>query len=208
MLSEILAGASVTLQMAFFAWAVSLPVAVIIALRAARTPALHRVVVALSTSFVVIPFLAILFWVHYPLQAILGVVWSPLYTCTVLLGFYVGLSITDILSSELLRQKVAYKDTAKVLGVSQSELLRKVVFPLSVYISAPRLLSLAIVSIHITMFGSLIGVEELFRVILRLNARYLQPIELFSIMALVYTLLCLPIYIVSWRLRRYLERSL
>lgn len=208
MLSEILAGSLVTVKMAFAAWAVSLPLAVFVALRAARLPTLRRVVAVLSSGFVVIPFLAILFWVHYPLQNLLGVVWPPFYTCTVLLGVYISLSATEMLSSELIRLKGEYEDTAKVLGVRQQELLKKVVFPTSIYVSAPRLLTLAIVSIHITMFGSLIGVEELFRVILRLNARLLQPVELFSFMALAYTVLCLPLYLVAWWLQRFLARNL
>lgn len=57
------------------------------------------------------------------------------------------------------------------------------------------------------MFASLIGVEELFRVVQRLNAQMLRPVELYTALAASYAALCLPLYLAANYLNERLARG-
>lgn len=207
MFRNLLAGASNTIFLVTISWAIGLPLGIAWAFLSLNFPQQRIFLRALSVSFSVIPLLAILFWVHYPLQSLLDTVWSPNITSTALLSAFVTIIIADIMAEEMLRTKSNLIETARVLGIPNHMFISKVVFPSSIQGSLPRLLTLAISSVHITMFMSLIGVEELFRVSQRLNAQLLRPVEVFSVMALIYALICLPLYFFASRFKRRIERD-
>jgi polar amino acid transport system permease protein len=114
------------------------------------------------------------------------------------LSVYIAILSGEIFSEEMRKLKETYGNAADVLGLKRSYFIKKIIFPAASLNVLPRMLNLGIVSIHMTMFASLIGVEELFRVSLRLNAEYLQPIEIFTFMALLYAAICLPLYFLAF----------
>lgn len=205
MTSEFLSGATTTLVLAIFAWIVGLPVGASLAALAFGTPRLRWLLQLTSVVFATVPLLAILFWLHYPVQSVLQVVWSPFATSTFLLSMYVAASTGGILLDRLEAVDRKYSDTIRVLGLTQWDHVVHALYPAAWFASIPRLLSLAIATLQATMFCSLIGVEELFRVTLRLNATYLRPVELFLAMGAFYLVLSLPFYLLAKRLSRELS---
>ena len=207
MATEFLFGIYGTLSMACLAWAFGLPVGVGLSFWSLRFSRYGWYLSALSIAFAALPFLAVLFWFHYPLQSILGVVWSPFFTSVLLLAVFVAISSGEILAAEMREVRKGILDSADVLGIPTGLLIRRVIFPTATQNALPRLLTLAVGSIHMTMFSSLIGVEELFRISMRINAEYLQPIKVFTVMALIYMLMCLPLYYLSHRLSKRLKAN-
>jgi polar amino acid transport system permease protein len=202
MAQDLFYGISVTVSLFLWAWLIGMPVALLIAVSAFLRPSARILVKAFAIFFTVTPLLAILFWLHYPAQSTLDIVVPPYNTAVLVLTLFVIAGVSDILLVSMIETNIRYRDAIKVLGVRWGRYLRKVLLPVSVVTSLPRLLTLAIVTIHATMFTSLIGVEELFRVTQRLNSLYLKPVELFSVMAFGYLVICLPLY----ALARYLEQ--
>lgn len=207
MLTEFLYGAYKTLSLAFTAWVFGLPLGIIFSFFSLRFPKYSFYLSSLSVVLTVLPFLAILFWFHYPLQNILDVVWSPYFTSAFLLAIFVAIISGEIVAEEMRKTKKDFIDSVDVLGIRKDVFLMRVVFPTAIINALPRLLNLSVVSIHMTMFASLIGVEELFRITLRLNSEYLQPVKIFSIMALFYACICLPLYFLANRLSEKLNRN-
>lgn len=155
-----------------------------------------RPVVVLSQIILgAVPMLAVLFWVHYPLQTMLGVVWPPFSTASVVLSLFIMGGVAAAVMESLRQVDVRFAEVRLVLGISTREYLARVLIPNATVLMSPRLLILIVNSIHVTMFASLIGVEELFRVIQRLNAEYLRPVELFTLMAVLYAVLCVPLFV-------------
>jgi polar amino acid transport system permease protein len=205
---QLIYGVSITLLMAVGAWLIGIVPALAVARLTATNDSYLKCVKGLANLFVVLPFLALLFWVHYPLQESLHVVWNPLYTSIGLLSLYVFFAISSMLADELRLARVEHQHVAAVLGITLKNLTDKVLFPLALSRSVPQMLNVSIASVHMTMFGSLIGVEELFRVTLRLNASLLKPIELFTIMAFVYAAVCLPLYLFARLWKKHLDRTI
>lgn len=206
--SELFAGLRGTLSLAAIAWAAGAPIALIAAFYSGMNDKFQNTLSSASMGITILPFLVILFWIHYPLQGLLGLVWPPYWTTAALLTIYITIAGADILSTAMANLRKNYEDSATVLGITELTFLRKVVFPAALELSIPRLLLLAVTSVHITMFSSLIGVEELFRATLRLNAELLKPVELFSIMALLYAMLCVPLYALAIYFKRRLSESM
>lgn len=207
MFTEFLYGAFKTLTLASTAWVLGLPIGVIISFASLRYYKYRIYLSVLSVLLTVVPFLAILFWFHYPLQNILDVVWPPYFTSSFLLSLFVAVISGEIIAEEMRKTKVSFIDSADVLGIKSGAFIKKVIFPTAIQNALPRLLNLLVVSIHMTMFASLIGVEELFRVTLRVNSEYLQPVKIFSIMGGVYASICLPLYFLAHRLNKRLKRE-
>jgi len=196
-IDQLAAGLSTTVSLIAFAWGIGFPIGYALAFLGANDRAAENTINSVSTAFTLIPFLVILFWLHYPLQSMLGVVWPPFWTAAGLLSFYVLVAVGDILSHEMVRLRIDLNDVAQVLDIPDKIYLRRVVLPAAWNSARPRLLFTFVSSIHMTMFASLIGVEEIFRVVQRLNAQYLMPVELFSIMAVIYIVICLPFFVIG-----------
>lgn len=207
MLVEFLYGAYKTLSLAGTAWIFGLPMGIQFSFASLRFGKYSFYLSSLSVFLTVVPFLAILFWFHYPLQNILNVVWTPYSTSVFLLSLFVAVISGEIIAEEMRKIKVELMNSADVLGIRSSLFIRRVIFPTAIQNALPRLLNLAVVSIHMTMFASLIGVEELFRVTLRINSEYLQPVKIFTVMAGVYASICLPLYFLARLLDRRINKK-
>lgn len=207
MLGELIAGATNTLALALAAWIIGLPIGLVLGVvgfvKESTRPLLRGVVIVFST----LPLLVVLFWLHYPFQTVLAVVWPPMVTSIIVLSLFVVVGSSDIFLQKLIAVDRVYSESIKVLGLSSRTYVRTALFPASWHMSIPQLLTLAIFTIQSTMFCSLIGVEELFRVTLRLNAVHLKPVELFLIMGAFYVCLCLPLFLTAARLRARYSRE-
>lgn len=197
MLSDILYGLGITVSLFSVTWLISLPISLLISVVVFLNPGIRLSAKIFSVFFSITPLLAILFWFHYPAQTLLGIVVNPYQTSILVLTLFVVANASDILIETMFDINRRYVDAIKVLGISWKHYLRKALLPVTVYTAVPRLLSLAVMSVHATMFTSLIGVEELFRITQRLNSQYLKPVELFSVMAIGYIAICLPLYLLA-----------
>lgn len=206
MIADLAVGAARTLSLAVIAWLVGLPLGITLSFVATRGGERSMALKGGAVFVSVVPFLATLFWLHYPLQVLLGVVWPPYFTAAALLAVFVSLSVGDVVADEMHRVRARLLESALVLGLPATAFMKRVAFPASLQASVPRLLTVGIASIHMTMFASLIGVEELFRVSQRINAHVLRPVEVFTVMALVYAGLCLPLYAVAAAVQKRASR--
>jgi ABC-type amino acid transport system permease subunit len=57
----------------------------------------------------------------------------------------------------------------------------------------PSLLSLQVNMLQLTLFASFISVEEIFRVSQRINALIYKPIEIYTALAILFLIICLPL---------------
>jgi ABC-type amino acid transport system permease subunit len=57
----------------------------------------------------------------------------------------------------------------------------------------PSLLTIQVSMLQATLFASLISVEEIFRVAQRINAVIYKPVEIYTALALLFLLICLPL---------------
>ena len=155
-----------------------------------------------------IPFLVLLYWAHYPLQMFFGIVIDPFITASVLLSLINTVIVAGVWRSALDDFRREYSLAAKVCGMSSVEILRFIKIPFVFRQALPMLLAVQVAMLQMTLFASLISVEELFRVAQRINATIHKPIEIYTALAIFFIIICVPAYMLAFYLRQKYTRDI
>jgi len=151
-----------------------------------------------------VPVLVFLFWLHYPLQAILNVSIDPFYTVVFALSIINIFAIADLVRGTLNNFPEQYKLAAKVCGLSQKETFFKIELPIILRQIIPTILNLQVGMLQLTLFASFISVEEIFRVAQRINSIIYKPIEIYTTLAIFFLLISLPLNgLAIWFKKKY-----
>ena len=154
------------------------------------------------------PILVFLFWLHYPLQEILHVQINPFVTASVALSIINIFAVSDIVKSAINDLPTQYLEAAKVCGVPPLDRLAKIELPLvSRYVVGPYLI-VQVNMLQMTLFASLISVEEIFRVCQRINSQIYRPVEIYTALAFFFLIVCLPLNGLAVVLKRKFSRDI
>ena len=195
----LIAGSLTSLQLAAIAWIGGLLVGTLLGIWRAshRRGAKRSGVAVLSVMASSIPVMVYLLWCHYPLQTLLGISVPPFATAAAVFTFYNALTIGEIIRAAIGDLPLAFSLAAKATGVPGSVYTRYIMAPLALRAALPAYLVSQVTVLHITLFASLISVDELFRVTQRINALEYNAVGVFSLLALFYFVLSFPLLIVA-----------
>jgi His/Glu/Gln/Arg/opine family amino acid ABC transporter permease subunit len=140
-----------------------------------------------------LPLLVLLFWLHYPMQVMLGVVIDPFITACIALGVANAFGVAEAVRNALADFPAQYAMAAKVAGLTGRETLLHIKAPILLRQLLPTFLTLQVGMLQATLFASLISVEELFKVAQRINSMIYKPIEIYSALGIFFLLVCLPL---------------
>ncbi len=165
---------------------------------------LGKLIKALRFITKVIPVLVLLFWLHYPLQGLLGIVVKPFWTTVLALGLVNCIATASVVSAELELLPKAYREAGITLGLTPFQILRRIELPLLMRRIIPQLLLNQAVMLEYTLFASLISVPELFRVAQTINAMIYKPTEIYSLLVVFFFIILAPIHgLVIWLQKKY-----
>jgi ABC-type amino acid transport system permease subunit len=150
----------------------------------------------------VIPVLVLLFWLHYPLQGLLGIVINPFWTTIFALGLINTIAIAYIVSSELELLPKSYREAGITLGMTKNQVVRYIELPLLVRRTLPQLLLTQAAMLEYTLFASLISVQELFRTAQTINAMIYKPVEIYSLLIIFFFIILAPLHLFTSRLQK------
>ena len=204
-----LQGLRVTLELCLIIWTSGIVFGVMLGSVGAHFPeSWGRFTHGMSFGFSAIPTLVVLFWLHYPAQAVFNVVIDPFYTAAFTLAL-----VNMFAVGELVRQAVGdfpaqYIIAGRVSGLSAQDILTKIQLPILFRQLLPSLMVLQVGMLHATLFASLISVEEIFRVSQRINSTIYRPVEIYTALAFFFLLVCLPINLTAAYLKKRYTRDL
>lgn len=155
-----------------------------------------------------VPFLVLLFWLHYPLQEILGVVINPFITAAIALSVINIFAVSEIVRTALVEFPEQYITAGRVCGLDEQVIFRKIQFPIIFRQIIPSVLSTQVNMLQLSLFASLISVEEIFRVSQRINALIYKPVEIYSALAIFFLIICLPLSGLAIFLKKKYTRNL
>ena len=155
-----------------------------------------------------IPVLVLLFWFHYPMQAILDVVINPFYTAAAALSLVNIFAVSDMVRRVIVDFPAQYLVAAKVCGLSPRQTILNIQLPIVLRQVLPGLLIIQVNMLQATLFASLISVDEIFRVAQRVNAQIYRPVEIYSALAILFLIICLPLNGLAFWLRQKFTRDL
>jgi polar amino acid transport system permease protein len=149
-----------------------------------------------------IPVLVLLFWVHYPLQASLSVVIPPFVSAACVLTVLNTAAVAEIVRNALETFDKEYINAAIVCGLSPGQIFRYVQIPIFLRQVLPSLLRTQVNVLHMTLFASLISVDEIFRIAQRINAETYKPVEIFTALAVLFLAVSVPLNALAALLER------
>lgn len=152
----------------------------------------------------VIPVLVLLFWLHYPLQGLLGIVVDPFWTTIIALGIINMIATAHVVATELELLPKSYREAGITLGMSKNQVVKHIELPLLIRRTLPQLLLNQASMLEYTLFASLISVPELFRTAQSINAMIYKPVEIYSLLVLFFLLILAPLHLfISWLQKKY-----
>lgn len=204
-----LQGLMVTLQMCGLIWTSGIILGTALGVASGRFPFLVGLPARIISFLLAgVPTLVFLFWLHYPAQAMLDVVIDPFYTATFTLAILNIFGVSDLVRAALADFPQQYLTAAKVTGLPPRQTILKIQLPLIARHISPGLLVLQVSMLHMTLFASLISVEEIFRVAQRINAQIYRPIEIYTALGVFFLAVCVPVNIFALYLKNKFTRNI
>ncbi len=198
-------GLRVTLELCAVIWPTGIVLGILLGVIAAGHPKIWgRFTRGMAFALSAIPTLVVLFWLHYPAQAVFDMVINPFFTASL------TLSLVNVFGvGEMVRQAIAdfpqqYLIAGRVCGLQRRDIVARIQLPILFRTLLPGLMVQQVIMLHTTLFASLISVEEIFRVAQRINSSIYRPVEIYTALGCFFLAVCLPInWFAAWLKKRY-----
>jgi His/Glu/Gln/Arg/opine family amino acid ABC transporter permease subunit len=186
-------GLMVTFELVLIIWSVGLLLGSILGSLAAR----WKLVIGIPTRMIAfvlsgMPVLVFLFWLHYPLQSMLGIVVDPFITAVVTLSILNTFAVCEVVRIVLRDFPQQYIIAARVCGLTAWQTLVFIQLPIVLRQTIPSLLMIQVNMLQATLFASLISVNEIFRVAQQINSVIYKPVEIYTTLGILFLAICLP----------------
>jgi polar amino acid transport system permease protein len=204
-----LKGAGVTLALSLYSLVFALLAGLFIALaRQSRTrllslPASWYVEILRDT-----PILVQFVWIFYCLPILLGIKMTAFWSSVLALSLHFSAYVAEIVRAGIASIDEGQIDAAKVLGMTYAQTMRRIVLPQAFRRMIPPLVNNFADIMKLSALASVIGVDELLHIIDNVNMNTFRPLELYSVLAVVYFLLIFPVALGARHVERHLSRKL
>ena len=193
---------ALNVRMTLSALAIALPIACLFAVgRLSRSPFIYYPVTAYVNVLRSSPLLMIMFWAYYTGPMITGNPSSAYAAAMLALAAFEIAYFTEIIRAGLQSVSMGQRRAGLATGLTPAQTMRLVVMPQALRRMLPSLLSQSIIAFQDSTIASVLGVSEALHVTTIVVARELRTIELYSILALTFLVICYG----ASRLVRYLE---
>lgn len=206
--SGFLSGLSVTLLLCTIVWVSGLILGTLLGGLSYHHREMKLLLKGFSFFLASIPILILLFWMHYPLQELLGVVILPFVTASITLSFINTIAIAQLVHDALSTFPDQYRVAGRVCGLQPKHIFFKIELPILFRQLIPQILNQQVAMLHMSLFASLISVQELFRCAQQINALIYRPVEIYSALALFFLSVCLPLTLFAEWLKQRFTRDL
>jgi len=192
--SFLASGLAVTLLLSVLSGATSLVAGLVIALARLYGPRwLRPIVVLYIDSMRAIPVLVVLVWTFFALPLLTGLTMPPFIAALIGLTVHLAAYAAEIVRAGVESVRPGQTRAALALGMSQAQIVRRIVLPQAIVRMLPAFGSLLSVTIKDTAIASVIAVLELMRQSETLAGQSFQPIEVFTFAMLVYFVILFPV---------------
>jgi polar amino acid transport system permease protein len=205
----LLQGLLVTLELSVIIWAVGLSVGTLLGYAGAEYPyEVGKPIKVFAFILSGIPILVLLFWLNYPFQQLLGIVINPFIVSVVAISLVNIFAVAGVVNTALTEFPKQYIIAGQVSGMKSRQIFKEIQFPIIFRQILPSLLTTQVTMLQLTLFASLISVEEVFKVAQDINAIIYKPVEIYSALALFFLIICLPLNGLALWLKRKYTRNL
>lgn len=153
-----------------------------------------------------VPLLVIMFSGYFGLPAF-GVPVSPLVAATLSMTIWVGAYLGEFWRGAIQAVPRAQWEAAECLGLSSAQRMFKVIIPQAVRNATPGTVGFMVQIVKNTSLASAVSFVDLTRAGQLINNSTFQPFITFTVVAVIYFLLCYPLSVLSRRLELRMARG-
>jgi polar amino acid transport system permease protein len=205
----LLRGLVVTVELWTIAFAIGLSLGLAVGL--ARISA-HAWVNGPAIAYVEIfrntPVLVQLIWFYYAFPIVLGQQLSPFTAAALALTLNTSAYCAEIFRGGIVSIARGQWEGAKAIGMTRAMMMRRIILPQVMKRMLPAFTNRAIELAKVTSLASLLAVNEIMYQGRLLSSTYYRPLEILTVVALVYFVLIYPgSYLSAWLERRLAARD-
>lgn len=153
------------------------------------------------------PVLIQLIWFYYAFPIVLGIQMTPFVAAVLGLTLNTSAYAAEIFRGGILSIAREQWEGALALGMSRRAAMRRIILPQAIKRMLPALTNRAIELAKVTSLASILTVHELMYQGRLLSATYYRPLEILTVVALVYFIVIWPGSLLAARLERRFARG-
>jgi polar amino acid transport system permease protein len=201
-------GILVTLAYTVGTIAIGLLVGLLVGLgRLSRSRVLNLPLIAYIEAFRCTPLLVQLVWFYYALPVLLGIQIPAVVAATMTLSLYTGAFYAEIFRGGIISIEQGQWDAARALGLGRWALMRRVILPQAVRRMIPPFVNQSITQLKNTSLVSTIAVPDLLYNGTLVTADTYRPLEVYTVVALIYFALLFPSTLLAQAYERHLAKG-
>lgn len=154
------------------------------------------------------PLLMVVFWAYFFLPSVTGHQTSQFTTMLAALVVFNGAYLAEVVRSGIQGIPRGQMESARSLGLSYFQAMRRVVLPQALRNALPSLVNQFVTTIKETSLGYIIGLSEVSFIASQINAQVLvMPTQVYLILGATYFVLCFGLSRVAYALEARLQRQ-
>ena len=123
------------------------------------------------------------------------------------LGVCYGAYMTETVRAGIQSIKLGQTEAAKALGMTDSQTMRRIIFPQALRVIIPPVSNEFIAMIKDSSLVSLMGVWELSYRAIKIGRRHFQSLEMLITAAMIYWVLCMILQLVQEKIEKHMSRG-
>jgi polar amino acid transport system permease protein len=176
-------------------------------LRLSRNPLLTAPLVAYVEIFRCTPLLVQIVWFYYALPVVLGIDIPAHVAATLVLSLYTGAFYAEIIRGGVNSIERGQWDAARAIGMRRGQVMRHVILPQAVKRMIPPFMNQSIIQLKNTSLVSTIAVADLLYEGTIITAATYRPLEVYTMVAVIYFLVLFPLTLAAQQVERRLARA-
>ena len=176
-------------------------------LRLSRHPMITAPLVAYVEIFRCTPLLVQIVWFYYALPVVLGIDIPAHIAALLVLSLYTGAFYAEIIRGGVNSIERGQWDAARAIGMRRRQVMRHVILPQAVKRMIPPFMNQSIIQLKNTSLVSTIAVADLLYEGTIITAATYRPLEVYTMVAIVYFLVLFPLTLAAQQVERRLARA-
>jgi polar amino acid transport system permease protein len=176
-------------------------------LRLSRNPLLTVPLVAYIEIFRCTPLLVQIIWFYYALPVVVGIDIPAHVAATLVLSLYTGAFYAEIVRGGVNSIERGQWDAGRAIGMRRGQLMRYVILPQAVKRMIPPFMNQSIIQLKNTSLVSTIAVADLLYEGMMITADTYRPLEVYTMVAVVYFAVLFPLTLAAQGIERRLARA-
>jgi len=175
--------------------------------RLSKSRLLNLPLIAYIEAFRCTPLLVQIVWFYYALPVLLGIQIPATAAATMTLSLYTGAFYAEIFRGGIISIEQGQWDAAQALGLRRWAVMRKVILPQAVRRMIPPFVNQSITQLKNTSLVSTIAVPDLLYNGTLVTADTYRPLEVYTVVALIYFALLFPSTLLAQAYERHLAKD-